>query len=169
MACRCMHVRVVIRNEKACPTTRRRLTPVPTMLDDVLSEKTVMAVFDDSESSLSAVERDLTARSRRAPSQAMLDSGVSQKSVTEDACWHPIRKRPRWDVLDDMLRPPFRENPRVRVVKSRSRRCLTSVRRQVHYWTVRDDSIQHLYSTGRCLTAAGHQAPLTRKRDDIVS
>ena len=85
MTCRCIHVRVVIRNKRACSTTLRRLTHGTMVLDDTLSENMVRAVLDARVPSLSAAEGCWTARSRRAPSQAMLDACVSHKSTSEDA------------------------------------------------------------------------------------
>ena len=85
MMCRCIPVRVVIRNTRGCSTTLRRLTHGTMVLDDTLSEHRVRAVLDARVPSLSAAEGCWTARSRRAPSQAMLDACVSHTSTSEDA------------------------------------------------------------------------------------
>jgi hypothetical protein len=88
-------------------TPRRKSRPQP-MLDDALPENPASAVFDDTLSSSRAVEGDLAAPSRRAPSHAMLDDVVSQKPPIWNTRWHPARKHLRSKVLDSLLRVPSR-------------------------------------------------------------
>ena len=60
-------------------TTQRRKSRLQLLLDDSRPENTASAMLDDTPSSSRAIEGDLAAPSRRAPSHAMLDDGVSQK------------------------------------------------------------------------------------------
>ena len=139
------------------------------MLDDALRANSVKTVLDDRVSSLSAGEGCATARSRRAPSHAMLDDIVSPKSAREDAGWYPVRD-PLWlGALDDIPKRISRDSTRAQVAKSRPGRCLTTSRHQLHHRIRLDDHMLHMHSTGRCLTAERRQAPMERVLSDAMS
>ncbi len=135
------------------------------MLDDALPAHTASAVLDDTPSSLQAVEGALAAPSRRVLSSAILDDIVSPKSSREGARWQPVSKPLLPGVLGDILRLTSKDSPRARVGKSRSRWCLTTVRRRVHHRMILDDPRLHLHGKGRCLTTGSHRVPLSRVLD----
>ena len=99
----------------------------------------------------------------------MLDDGVSQKSPSEAARWHPVGKHLLSGVLDDILRRTCRDSTRARVVKSSPQRRLTPVGRQVHTRVILDDYRLYLHGIGRCLTAESRQAPLECVLGDAAS
>jgi hypothetical protein len=146
-------------------TTLRRKSRRQPMLDDALPANAANAVLDHTPSSLQAVEGYLVSPSHRALSLAILDDIVSPKPSREGARWQPVRKPLLPGVLGDILRLTSKDSPRARVVKSRSRWSLTTVRRHVHHRMILDDHRLHFHVKGRCLMTGSRRVPLSTVLD----